>query len=133
LWLEGCSPDSDLGVIPVNTPISTSIDTTNGSSMYSTGCGEEISGKEVVIAFQLQQQANVELQWKQDGLSDHVFGISKESGDACDASMTGCYDPAGEITGSTTFNRMNPGNYMLIVDAFSPGDEGKVDVTIIAH
>ena len=110
--------------------------TVAGSAMYEAGCGDtgpgDPSGNERVVAFQLDEEVNLELRWTQFAGSDHVFAISLEEGDTCDEYIVGCYDPAGDTTGSTQFNRIGPGNFMLIIDAYNPGDEGQVDVTLEA-
>ena len=69
-------------------------------------------------------EAGLELSWSQTG--DHVFGLFREYGGACDTTLLACFDPTGEQNGTTSFPRLQPGFYLLIVDAFDPGDEGQL-------
>jgi hypothetical protein len=53
-----------------------------------------------------------------------------EQGGACTANPVSCFDPGGVATGSHTFARVGPGDFVLIVDAYNPGDEGGADFVL---
>ncbi len=125
LVIEGCNPDVDLGVMAIDATEMVERDTVEGTDLYVAGCGAG-SGRERVIAFELETEARLDLSWEQTG--DHVFGLFREYGGACDNTPLDCFDPTGEQSGTTAFPRLQPGMYLLIVDAFDPevGDEGLV-------
>jgi hypothetical protein len=125
LVIEGCSPDVDFGTIPLEATETTTVDTASGTDIYQVDCGGG-GGRERVIAFELTGAADLELQWEQTG--DHVFGLFEERGGACDTTLVSCFDPFGDADGITVFPRLQPAPYLLIVDAFDPGDEGSVTV-----
>jgi hypothetical protein len=119
----------DIGEL-TSTTVTQSFNTNSGTEYYEPGC-TGISGRERVIAFSLDQESDVTLDWTQSG--DHVFGLMFEGGGACDENQAACYDPYRAPAGSTTFNRLAAGDYILIVDAHDPGGEGFVKVDLTAN
>jgi hypothetical protein len=129
LFIQGCAPDQDLGMLPLNSDVSTAVNTSNGTQMFEAGCAGD-SGRERVVAFQLSQEVDLTLSWTQSG--DHVLALNEEGGGECDEHPVSCHDPAGQPTGSTVFQRVAAGAYLILIDAYDPGDEGDVDVTLHA-
>jgi cysteine-rich repeat protein len=129
LYVTGCSPAEDLGPLTLLAPEVTSVNTAAGTNVFRAGCSGA-SGREQVLAFQLTGSADLELGWSQAG--DHVFSLLRESGGDCDDSPIACFDPTGASTGTTTFPRLSAGSYLMMVDAFAPGDEGLVNLILTA-
>jgi hypothetical protein len=121
--LEGCSPNPDLGVLRRGQNLQTTVSTNIGNNAFAASCAGQ-SGNERVIAFSIPQQMDIDLQWMQSG--DHVFGLYEEDGGNCDETPVSCFDPVGSASGSTTFPRVPPGDYLILLDAVDPGDEGSV-------
>ncbi|MDY0000335.1 MAG: DUF4215 domain-containing protein, partial [Polyangia bacterium] len=130
LFVSGCSPNQDLGTLVIGNPVAAAADTTTGTEVFEAGCGGT-SGAEIILAFQLSATADLDLGWSQSG--DHVFSLLRESGGDCDESPIACYDPVGAASGSTTFPRLSAGSYLILVDAFDPGDEGLVNLILTAR
>ena len=107
-----------------------SFTTTGKPAQYDTGCASQDTGSEHVLAFVLDAAGDLRLDWTQTG--DHVFGLYAERGGECVEHAIDCFDPAVAPTGSTAFPRLEPGNYLLITDAFAPGSEGDVTVGLTA-
>jgi cysteine-rich repeat protein len=128
LVLEGCQPATDLGALRTGTTASWMGSTTMGTAIYRAGCAASVSGRERVVAFQVTSTVDLEVGWTQTG--DHVLGLYREAGGACDETPFACHDPAGATTGITTFRRLDPGNYVMIVDAHDPGEEGTVSLRL---
>ncbi|HJL16005.1 MAG TPA: DUF4215 domain-containing protein [Sandaracinaceae bacterium LLY-WYZ-13_1] len=131
LW-EGCRPSEDVGIlVPGGAAVMRTFDTTGGTDRNRAACAGDPSGREHVLAFQLDRTADVEASWSQAG--DHVLGLFSELGGNCDENPVACHDPVGMASGSTTFPRLGPGRYVLVVDAHDPGDEGRVTLTLSAR
>jgi hypothetical protein len=122
----GCDPDDDAEILPPGVTTNFSFTTTTSRAQYDAGCGGTPSGGEWVLAFQLSEQSNLQVDWDQTG--DHVFAIYNEQGGGCDNSLVSCEDPLGQAAGSTIFPRLAAGAYFLVIDSFTPGQEG--DLTI---
>ncbi|MEM9194711.1 MAG: DUF4215 domain-containing protein [Myxococcota bacterium] len=131
LFQEGCAPAQDLGPLSVGGMIGASVNTTAGTSIFRASCAGPASGREQVIAFNLPTAADLDLSWTQSG--DHVFGLFRELGGDCDENPFSCHDPVGAITGTNTFTRVPAGDYLMIVDAHDPGDEGMVNFSLRAR
>lgn len=130
LSLDGCAPEPDLGSLRRGTTVTGMVDTRGGTNLYRAGCAG-MSGRERVLAFRLEEMANVELAWNQTG--DHVFSITEERGGTCDEFPVSCHDPTGAATGTTVVNRLRPGTYLVLVDAHDPGNEGTAEVRLTAR
>lgn len=128
MWVHGCAPDEDLGIVSLGGAAATTADTTLGSEMFDAGCASEPSGRERVIAFQLDGTSDITVSWDQTG--DHVIALLREDGGECDEHQIACHDPTAAPVGSVDFPRLSAGSYLLMVDAHDPGDEGRVDITI---
>jgi cysteine-rich repeat protein len=128
LWIHGCSPDEDLGLLRPGVATRTTVNTRAGSRMFDAGCAEEPSGLERVVAFQLDGTHDIRVGWDQTG--DHVIALNREDGGTCDEHPISCHDPTALPTGTVDFRRLRAGTYLLLIDAQEPGDEGVVDLTI---
>jgi len=127
LMIEGCSPDPVLGVLRRGSNLQTVVSTNIGTNAFEASCANQ-SGNERVIAFSIPQQMDIDLQWMQTG--DHVIGLYEEAGGNCDETPVACFDPVGSPSGSTTFPRVPPGDYLILLDAVDPGDEGSVTLRL---
>jgi len=127
LFVEGCQPDADLGMLPAEGDLQVSIDTTEGSDLHEAGCGSS-GGFERVVAFQLDEPSSVEVAYQQAG--DHVLGVMHESGGGCAEHPVTCQDPAGAEAGTFLLPRLEAGPYVIVVDAHGEGTEGLVALTI---
>ncbi len=127
ILFQGCLPDYELGSLPVGVTDGANFNTSLGGSVFEAGCSGQ-SGAEVVVGFTLPTDANVQLDFTQTG--DHVFELGEEGGSRCDDYPVSCYDPVGVSSGSHTFARLTAGNYVILSDAYDPGDEGMVDLTL---
>jgi cysteine-rich repeat protein len=130
LWVHGCAPDVDLGLLRAGTVASTSVTTLGALEIYDAGCAGDPTGSERVVAFRLGSTRDVTLSWSQTG--DHVFALMEEGGGECDDHQISCHDPTGSTTGSVTWRRLAAGSYLVMVDAYGPGDEGSVSLTLEA-
>jgi cysteine-rich repeat protein len=129
LFVSGCEPDLDLGTLTQSNPAPAAVDTTTGNAIFEAGCAGQ-SGQERVVAFGLADPADLELTWSQSG--DHVLSLLLEDGGDCDETPIQCHDPTGAATGTVSFPRLQPGNYLILVDAYDPGDEGQVSLNLTA-
>ena len=130
LW-EGCAPNEDVGALAPGASLMRTFDTRIGTSRNRAACAGPMSGSEHVIAFNLTSSATLDVGWSQAG--DHVFGLFQELGGNCDEHPVACHDPVGAGMGSTSFPRLAPGNYVMVIDAHDPGDEGRVTLTLSAR
>ena len=130
LW-EGCAPNEDVGTLAPGASLMRTFDTRIGTSRNRAACAGPMSGSEHVIAFNLTSSATLDVGWSQTG--DHVFGLFQELGGNCDEHPVACHDPVGAGMGSTSFPRLAPGNYVMVIDAHDPGDEGRVTLTLSAR
>jgi hypothetical protein len=125
-----CKPDVDLGVIDIGTTRMTVLDTTTGTDLYHD-CGKG-NGKEKIVRFTLSQPMALGLDCTDSG--SHTFKISQQLMplDKCDEhDVSGCADPETLPFGcGFSFPNLQPGTYNMIVEAFQPGDEGKVSLSL---
>jgi hypothetical protein len=128
--IEGCVPDGDLGTLRRGSTLTGVADTVGAPDLYEAGCAGE-SGGERVLGFNLAAMADVDLSFDQMG--DHVYALYAEVGGFCDETPVACHDPASMPSGMTTFRRLAAGSYLLVVDAFDPGDEGTATVRLTAR
>jgi len=128
LWVHGCAPDQDLGVIRAGASASTTVNTVAAMDIYEAGCAGSPTGNERVVAFELDGTRDVTLSWSQTG--DHVMALMEEAGGECDEHQISCHDPTGATTGAVDWRRLAAGTYLVMVDAYAPGDEGSVSLTI---
>jgi hypothetical protein len=118
-------------LLPRGSSTFTSVVTAGSLDIYRAGCAGDPSGNERIVAFSLDGTRDVTLGWNQTG--DHVFALANEAGGECDEHQISCHDPTGSTTGSVDWRRLPAGNYLVIVEAHSPTNEGSVDLTIDVH
>jgi hypothetical protein len=134
---SACTPDANLGAfVPGPTPGSVgtvqslTVDTTNGVDLYQTDCSRG-DGKEKVLRLTLTQPMALGIDCSETG--SHVFELSRQLNplDACNANSANCADPEVLPFGcGFAIPNLQPGTYNLIVQAFQPGSEGTVQLTL---
>jgi hypothetical protein len=134
-----CTPDTNAGSFtPGPNPASAgtiqtlTIDTTTGKNLYQTDCSHG-DGKEKVVRLNLTAPMSLGINCTETG--SHVFQLSRQLQplDACNANSLNCADPEVLPFGcSFAIPNLQPGTYNLIVQAFQPGSEGSVTLTLSA-
>jgi hypothetical protein len=134
---SACTPDMNAGTFNAGpTPASPgtiqmlTIDTTTGKDLYQTDCGRG-DGKEKIVRLTLTQPMSLGIDCSETG--SHVFELSRQLQplDACNANSVNCADPEVLPFGcSFAIPNLQPGTYNLIVQAFQPGSEGTVQLTL---
>jgi hypothetical protein len=127
-----CSPDASVGLVPATgTPVNVAVTTTGAGDRYSATCAKG-GGEDAAVSFKLAAPANLQLDYAQFG--NHVFGLfdNKGSAYACDVSSKGCQTTNGQAMGKVTFTGLQAGEYYLIVEALSSGNEGSVVMKLSA-
>jgi hypothetical protein len=125
-----CIVDQDLGSISTGTMVSTTLDTTNGTTVYPTSCATG-TGKERVLRFQVTQPINLGIQCTPNP-GTHVFQLAAQLKplDPCNLHNVNCFDPSIVFGCNVQMPNVQPGTYNMIVAAFQSGDEGMVDLTL---
>jgi len=98
---------------------------------YSTSCAKG-GGEDAALSFKLAASANLQVDFAQFG--NHVFGLFDNKGQAyaCDAGPKACQVTNGQVTGKVLFSGLQAGEYYLIVEALSAGNEGSVVMKLSA-
>jgi hypothetical protein len=125
-----CAPDGDLGNIDVGTKTSVHVDLTSATQVFKTDCGK---GDGRGRAYHVNLLSPMELDFNCTQTGDQVLQISSQLGplDLCDAHVTTCADPATLPSGCNFgVPSLQPGSYYILVQAFSAGSEGTVDLTL---
>ncbi len=123
LHVAGCHPDREAGTLGRGEALDLVLDTSHGNGIHDAGCGAG-SGRERVVAFELAQAGSLAVEFDQAG--DHVIGLFREAGTSCDGDPVSCHDPAAAVSGRVVFPRLEPGPYLLLLDAHDDGGEGEV-------
>ena len=125
-----CVPDGDLGSIDIGTSTSVHIDLTSASKVFATTCGKG-DGRGRSYKVKLLQPMVLDVFCSQTG--DQVLQISPQTAplDACDAHVDNCADPS-ILPGGCNFGipDLQPGTYFILVQGFTAGSEGTVDLTL---
>jgi hypothetical protein len=128
-----CVPDLKTGPLaPGTAGVSFQVDTTKANNDQTVPCALG-GGKDVVIEVTLTQISGLEFQCFDTG--DHVFGLfaAGDPRDPCDKNIENCADPnIGPLTCNFIMPNLQPGKYYLVVEAFKPGNEGLVGLTLSA-
>jgi hypothetical protein len=125
-----CLPDDDLGDFIWGTQRSVSVDVTTGTTYYTAKCAKG-GGKSKVLRVRLTQPMG--LGYSCDETGSQVFQLTQQIQplDACDANPVNCADPSVLPFGCNfVMPNLQPGVYNVLVDAFAPGDEGTVNLTL---
>ena len=134
---SACTPDMNAGSFNAGPNPATpgtvqtlTIDTTTGKNLYQTDCARG-DGKEKVVRLVLNQPMSLGIDCSETG--SHVFELARQLQplDACNANSENCADPEVLPFGcSFAIPNLQPGTYNLIVQAFQPGNEGTVQLTL---
>jgi len=134
---SACTPDMNAGSFTAGPTPATpgtiqmlTINTTTGKNLYQTDCGRG-DGKEKVVRLTLTQPMSLGIDCSETG--SHVFELSRQLQplDACNANSVNCADPEVlPFCCSFAIPNLQPGTYNLIVQAFQPGSEGTVKLTL---
>jgi hypothetical protein len=123
-------PDMNLGSFSWGSTVTTVVNTAGGATRYKTTCSKG-GGGEVVLRLTLTQPMALGVDCTQSG--SNVIELTQQLAalDACDANAAGCADPVVLPFGcGYDIPDLQPGEYNLIVQAYQPGDEGKVVLTL---
>jgi hypothetical protein len=126
----GCMPDINLGSFSWGTMMTTVVDTTKGSTRYKTTCSKG-GGGALVIRLTLTQPMALGVDCTQSG--SNVIELTQQLAalDACDANGAECADPVVLPFGcGYDIPGLQQGEYNIIVQAYQPGDEGKVTLML---
>jgi hypothetical protein len=125
-----CVPDGDLGNIDIGTSTKVHVDLTSATKVFATTCGKG-DGRGRAYRVNLLQPMILDFFCTQTG--DQILQISPQTGplDACDANVDNCADPS-ILPGGCNFGvpDLQPGTYYILVQAFTHGSEGTVDLTL---
>jgi len=125
-----CLPDVDLGDFAWGTQKSVSLDVTTGSDYYTATCAKG-GGKTKVVRVNLTQPMG--LGYSCDETGSQVLQLTQlvQPLDACDANPVNCADPSVLPFGCNfVMPNLQPGTYDVLVEAFSSGQEGNVNLTL---
>jgi hypothetical protein len=120
----------NLGSFSWGSMVTTVLDTMGGATRYKTTCSKG-GGGEVVVRLTLTQPMALGVDCTQSG--SNVIELTQQLAalDACDANEAGCADPVVLPFGcGYDIPDLQPGEYNMIVQAYQPGDEGKVTLTL---
>ncbi|HEY5282742.1 MAG TPA: hypothetical protein VIM14_08130, partial [Polyangia bacterium] len=127
-----CMLDDDLGDFDIGSQISKHVDLTTATKIYKTGCGQG-SGHGRVYRINLLQPMMLNVLLDETG--DQVWDFVPQTSplDACDANALhgNCVDPM--TLSNFTIGPQQPGVYYVIVEAFSSGNEGTMDMTLMGR
>jgi hypothetical protein len=125
-----CVPDGDLGNIDIGTSTKVHVDLTSATEVFATTCGKG-DGRGRAYRVNLLQPMILDFFCTQTG--DQILQLSSQTGplDACDANVNNCADPS-ILPGGCNFGipDLQPGTYYILVQGFTRGSEGTVDLTL---
>ena len=125
-----CLPDGDLGNMDVGTRTSVHVDLTSATQVFQSDCGK---GDGRGRAYRLNLLSPMQLDFTCTQTGDQVLQLAAQTGplDRCDASIATCADPATLPSGCNFgIPDLQPGPYYLLVQAFTAGTEGTVDLNL---
>jgi hypothetical protein len=133
--VDGCKPpictaDVDLGNFAWGTRKSVMLDTRMAYDYYAARCAQG-GGKERVVRLTLTQPMGLGYNCTETGSQVLQLTQQLQPLDYCDANPVNCADPSVLPFGCNfIMPNLQPGKYNLIVQAFSAGQEGTVNLTL---
>lgn len=125
-----CMSDGDLGDLDIGSTAKLQVDLSTASQVFKTGCGK---GDGHGRAYHLNIVSPMELDVYCSQTGDQVLQLASQLAplDKCDAHLVNCADPA-VLPGGCNFGipAVQPGSYFLLVQGFSSGTEGTVNLTL---
>ena len=125
-----CIADGDLGDLDIGTSTKVQVDLTTATQVFKTDCGK---GDGRGRAYRLNIVSPMELDVYCSQTGDQVLQLSSQLAplDMCDAHLVNCADPA-VLPGGCNFGipAVQPGSYFLLVQGFTGGSEGTVNLTL---
>ena len=125
-----CATDGDLGNIDVGGTVNVHVDLGGATQVFKSDCGKD-DGRGRAYRLNLLSPLEPDVSCTQTG--DQVLQFSSHLAplDQCDAHLVTCADPA-TLPGGCNFGipAMQPGAYYLLVQAFTSGSEGTVDLRL---
>ncbi len=125
-----CLPDGDLGNIDIGTQATVHADLTTATQVFRTDCGK---GDGRGRAYHVNLLSAMELDFSCTETGDQILQVSSQLGtlDLCDANISTCADPSVLPSGCNFgLPSLQPGSYFILIQAFSAGTEGTVDLTL---
>ena len=127
-----CLPDGDVGDIDIGTRKTLNVDLTGATRTFSTFCGKG-DGHGRVYRLNLLHAMSLGVRCTQTGDQVLQLGAQVSPLDLCDANSVDCVDlnPAYQPFGCDfDIPSLQPGVYNLVVQAFTSGTEGTVNLSL---
>ncbi|MBW2733636.1 MAG: hypothetical protein JRH20_14705 [Deltaproteobacteria bacterium] len=128
-----CSPEERTGPLSVgDAPVNFFLDTRSENNDQTVPCALG-GGKDAVIEIELTEVSGLAVGCSQTG--DQVLGlfVAGQPRDPCDENPINCADPkTGTLGCNFIFPNLQPGKYYLVVEAFEPGAEGTMQISLAA-
>jgi hypothetical protein len=125
-----CMTDGELGDFDIGSAVRLQADLTSASQVFKTDCGKG-DGRGRAYHINIISPMELDVYCTQTG--DQVLQLSSQLVplDMCDAHVVTCADPA-VLPGGCNFGipAVQPGSYFLLVQGFSSGTEGTVNLTL---
>jgi hypothetical protein len=129
-----CTPDYKGGALVIGAqPVTFQLDTTTANNDQTVSCALG-GGKDEVVEFELTKVSGLRVNCNQFS-GDQVLGLFAAGAprDPCDQNQINCADPkTGSLGCSFIFPNLQPGKYYLVVEAFQPGKEGRMQLSLSA-
>ena len=125
-----CLPDGDLGDIAVGTNKTVNVNLTTATRTFSTECGKG-DGHGRVYRLNLLNAMSLGVRCTQTGSQVIQLDAQVSPLDLCDANSVDCVDPAIQPFGCNfDIPSLQPGVYNLVVQAFTSGTEGTMNLSL---
>jgi hypothetical protein len=125
-----CLPDGDLGDIAVGTNKTVNVNLTTATRTFSTECGKG-DGHGRVYRLNLLNAMSLGVRCTQTGSQVIQLDAQVSPLDLCDANSIDCVDPAIQPFGCNfDIPSLQPGHYNLVVEAFTSGTEGTMNLSL---
>jgi cysteine-rich repeat protein len=125
-----CLVDQDLGTLSLGGTLTTTVTTTGSHDLVDTSCSSG-NGREIVVSFTLGEYLDVTIDWANQ-TGNHVLGIFRDQGGACDEAELDCVDTAWAASGTAGPLTLGAGTWYVVVDAQDAANDGAVDLTLSA-